>query len=183
MKKWNSKYFKPHEFACQCGSDRCLAATDAQVKALINEPPEMLINILDVATSIRAGTGAPLIVSSGIRCYHHNVAAAKRRKYGEEWVGAHGVGWAVDLKWPENNPYADASMEHIVAELFLHRMVNDIGIAASFLHAGIAHPNGRINGQWQNGSVRKYPGLTASPRKKRFYEYMRLNVLPARRAG
>ena len=183
MKIWSGQYFKPHEFACKCGHSKCQYDSDAEVIAGINPPPGQKNTVVDVADEMRFEVDCELIIASGWRGWWHKLAADKRRKYGEDWVGAHGAGWAVDIRWPKNNPRAVAKMELTAARMFLEGTINDIGIANSYLHIGLAHPNDRINRQWLRGSVRKYNGLEASPPKMRFFEFMRRDILAARRAG
>lgn len=57
------KYFDPPEFACHCGGKYCNGF-----------PKEMQEKLIVVADRVREHFGAPMTVSSGVRCTRHNAA-------------------------------------------------------------------------------------------------------------
>ena len=60
--KWNEvKYFDKSEFACKCGGKYC--------DGFPAEPHPQLVK---VAERVREHFGAPVIISSGVRCEKHN---------------------------------------------------------------------------------------------------------------
>lgn len=62
-KDWwdNIKYFKKVEFACKCGGKYCTGY-----------PAEMHEKVVKAADKVRKHFGAPVTVSSGLRCAKHN---------------------------------------------------------------------------------------------------------------
>lgn len=59
---WNDiKYFKKAEFACKCGKRYC-----------DGYPAEMNQKVVKAADKVRKHFGAPITVSSGLRCAKHN---------------------------------------------------------------------------------------------------------------
>lgn len=74
---WDSiKYFDREEFRCKCGGKHC--------DGFPAEPAKKLITLAD---RVREHFGAPMIVSSGVRCKTHNAnvggAAASRHMSGK----------------------------------------------------------------------------------------------------
>ena len=69
------KYFDRHEFACKCG------------KYCNGFPAELDALLLEQADAVREHFGAPVYVSSGVRCAKHNVnvggASGSRHKTGK----------------------------------------------------------------------------------------------------
>ncbi len=70
------KYFDRDEFRCKCGGKHC--------DGFPAEPEQKLVRLAD---RVREHFGAPMIVSSGVRCETHNAnvggAAASRHKRGK----------------------------------------------------------------------------------------------------
>ena len=58
------KYFKPYEFFCKCSNANCVGKTSVH----------MSHELLVVADRMRERFGAPVTVTSGIRCPSHNAA-------------------------------------------------------------------------------------------------------------
>lgn len=57
----NIKHFDKSEFACKCGGRYC--------NGFPAEPEKRLVEVLD---TVREYSGKPGIISSGVRCEHHN---------------------------------------------------------------------------------------------------------------
>ena len=79
---YQSKYFKPQEFACRCG---CGA----------QEVSEVLLRELD---SIREHFGVPVSITSGRRCESHNKAVGGANK------SQHVLGLAADIQVKGKTP-------------------------------------------------------------------------------
>jgi uncharacterized protein YcbK (DUF882 family) len=75
-----AKYFRPEEFACQCGCG--LSRLDPK-----------LIELLDSARTI---FGRPIIISSGTRCQKHNTEIGGARN-SAHLIGPDGYSHAVDI--------------------------------------------------------------------------------------
>ena len=141
MHKWTAKNFKPHEFACKCGKPGCAYATDKQVIAAMDVSPiQPHYPIIEIVQNLRNEALHPLTITSGFRCDLHPIAIAKKKKRGAKWRGAHGVGWAVDIKWPKDR-FARENFMLRAAWHFLHNNIAGIGVAKSFLHIDIGHPD------------------------------------------
>ena len=74
---WESiKYFTKDEFKCKCGGRYCKGY-----------PAEMSQKLVKIADEVREHFGAPIIVSSGMRCNTHNAnvggVSNSRHKYGK----------------------------------------------------------------------------------------------------
>lgn len=70
------KYFTKDEFKCKCGGRYCKGY-----------PAEMSQKLVKIADEVREHFGAPIIVSSGMRCNTHNAnvggVSNSRHKYGK----------------------------------------------------------------------------------------------------
>ena len=141
MKKWTATNFTPHEVACKCGKKGCEYATDEAVIAGINTSPiNPHLTIIDILQDLRKAAMSPLVITSGFRCDIHPVALKKKKERGEHWRGAHGVGWAVDIRWPTDRRAREDFMLR-AAWHFLHVNIGGIGVAKRFLHIDIGHPD------------------------------------------
>jgi zinc D-Ala-D-Ala carboxypeptidase len=106
-------YFHPEEFLCRCGRVECDALTS------ING------GLLWKLEQLRAQYGKPIVVTSGLRCRHHN------QQSGGEPESGHLHGTEVDIRcFDSPSRYALLSLAF---PLFPR-----VGIASSFLHLGIS---------------------------------------------
>ena len=141
MKKWTAKNFTPREVACKCGKAGCEFATTKQVIAGMDlSPVNKYQTIIDIAQDLRNHVLGGLIINSGFRCKLHPRSIAKQKLRGKNWRGAHGVGWALDIRWPKDRKEREDLMLR-AAWHFLHQNIAGIGVGKTFLHIDIGHPN------------------------------------------
>ena len=109
-----SLYFTDAEFACKCGRAGCSA---------LKAPHPALPLKLDV---LRQLYGAPITVSSGIRCPEHNAAV------GGVPGSEHETGEGADLACP------NSSSRWRMVQAALKAGFRRIGIGKTFIHVGVS---------------------------------------------
>jgi len=104
--KWWSKihHFKPEEFTCPCGCGKC----------------DMEHRFIATLDALRTALDGPIIVSSGYRCYDHNLKVGTPNS-------AHTRGYAADIL------VADSRMRMEMLRI-APRWFPRMGIGASFVH-------------------------------------------------
>lgn len=113
MTVWASRWFAPEEWHCKCGRTDCDAPT-------IPEPA--LISLMD---NIRDDVGAPLTITSGLRCRFWNEVE------GGEPNSGHLVGTEVDIGCPTS------TLRFRLLTAIFHRNIRRVGIGARFIHIGL----------------------------------------------
>ena len=108
-----SRHFSKSEFACQCGC----GATD---------PAPALVTALE---TLREAYGQPLVITSGLRCFDHNL------KVGGVPHSAHVTGEAADVA--VGNGYDRWRLVELAFAAGFRRL----GIARTFVHLEMAPPN------------------------------------------
>ncbi|MDY0261996.1 D-Ala-D-Ala carboxypeptidase family metallohydrolase [Syntrophotalea acetylenica] len=105
-----STNFSRREFACHCGC----GADDISPR---------LVAILQ---QMREALGAPLIITSGVRCLEHNA------RVGSKSNSAHVAGLAVDIEC------TGSRLRHALVALAVQAGINRIGIGRRFVHLDIS---------------------------------------------
>ena len=112
-------YFTPQEFLCHCGRDECDA------------PKDLTPGLRETLERLRALYGAPLTVTSGLRCDFWN------RHEGGVQGSEHLTGEAVDLACRDSG--ARMRLVTLASSLGITR----VGISHTFVHLGVGpkHPS------------------------------------------
>lgn len=101
-----TKNFSRHEFACKCGCGR----------------DDISLELVAVLQELREALGAPLTITSGVRCMAHNAAV------GAKPSSAHVKGLAADIAC------SDSRTRMLLVSLALHAGIGRVGIARTFVH-------------------------------------------------
>ncbi len=105
-----SRHFSKGEFACRCGCG-------------LAEPAETLIDLLE---EIRAITGEPITITSGMRCPAHNAAV------GGSTRSAHTTGHGCDIHAP------GGVKKHSLVKAALIAGTRRVGVGKNFIHIDTA---------------------------------------------
>ena len=107
-------YFAAAEFACKCGIEGCSAPKAPH--------PSLLLKL----EAMREIYGAPIVISSGLRCPAHNA------KVGGTTGSEHLTGYGADLACP------NSGVRWRLVAAALKAGFQRIGVGKNFLHVGVS---------------------------------------------